>query len=122
MKWCWDDIATCGSNREGVPVTHRQIWPSHEVMRLATAELAGALRRSRDLTFTRALEIARLNPKLDLRFGDWSGIVMDGEDLRGFDFTGANLLGCTFADARIEGAIFDAADIDPDALSAAIDF
>src|SRR5689334_927279 len=62
-------------------------------------------------SFVELIRIARLDPRRDLRFSNWSGISFDGIDLRGFDFTGSRLTGCDFANARIEGARFEMADL-----------
>jgi (p)ppGpp synthase/HD superfamily hydrolase len=63
-----------------------------------------------------------LNPRSDLRYGDWRGLDLSGADLRDFDFTGANLAGTRFDNALIEGAVFDQAIFEMDALSHAADF
>ncbi|MGH1351760.1 MAG: SUMF1/EgtB/PvdO family nonheme iron enzyme [Methyloligellaceae bacterium] len=55
------------------------------------------------------VRLAKLDPKKDFQFTNWSGIDFKNSDIRGFDFTGANLSDCDFTDALIEGAVFDIA-------------
>jgi formylglycine-generating enzyme required for sulfatase activity len=55
------------------------------------------------------LAIAELDPAKHLRFQEWSGSSLRGNDLRGMDFTGARLLSVDFSGALIEGARFDKA-------------
>src|SRR5262245_823644 len=61
--------------------------------------------------FAALVNIAGLDPKTELRFGDFSGVSFRDSDLRGFDFSGAKLHGCDFVGAWIEGARFDATEI-----------
>lgn len=96
-------------------------WGSEEAMCSAVARLAQELSSAEGLRFTQAIVMAGLDPRRDLRFGDWSGLCLDGEDLRGFDFTGADLRGSTFVNALIEGANFQQAELDQDALGRASD-
>jgi cyclohexadieny/prephenate dehydrogenase len=63
-----------------------------------------------------------LDPKTDLRFGDWSGLDLSGADLRGFNFTGADLTGTRFDNALIAGATFDNASYELASLEKAADF
>lgn len=99
-----------------------RVWPGEAGILRSALALSRALHRTEKLTFTRALEQAKLDPRHDLRFGDWSSISMDEEDLRGFDFTGANLRGCTFRNALIAGAKFDEAVLEPATLMRARDY
>jgi hypothetical protein len=72
--------------------------------------------------FDDLVNAAGLNPRKDLRFGDWQGLDLRGTDLRGFDFTGANLIGARFDGAQVAGAIFERASVDLEALRKATDF
>lgn len=62
--------------------------------------------------FAELIRLSGLDPKVHLRFADWSGLDFSRADLRGFDFTGARLVGCRFDGTSIEGARFDQAEID----------
>ncbi len=72
--------------------------------------------------FMELLKISGLDPKMDLRFADWSGVDFSLCDLRGFDFTAARLKGCRFDGALIKGARFDQAEIDGANPRAAMDW
>jgi CRP/FNR family cyclic AMP-dependent transcriptional regulator len=72
--------------------------------------------------FVDLVRTAGLDPKRDLRFGDWHSLDLSGADLRGFDFTGANLSGACFDNALISGAVFEQAIYEFDALCRAADF
>src|SRR5262245_52999080 len=61
--------------------------------------------------FAQLVNGAGLDPRTELRFGDFSGVSFRGVDLRGFDFSCAKLHQCDFSGARIEGARFDAAEL-----------
>jgi signal transduction histidine kinase/CheY-like chemotaxis protein len=65
---------------------------------------------------------AELDPRSDLRFGDWRGFDLTDADLRGFDFTGADLAGAKFDNALVKGAIFDGARYELASLRKAADF
>jgi hypothetical protein len=69
--------------------------------------VAAVLAASNDDDFSTVISKAGLDPKHDLRFGDWSDISFEGADLRGFDFTGARLVNCHFEQALIDGSVFD---------------
>jgi RNA polymerase sigma factor (sigma-70 family) len=71
--------------------------------------------------FDELVRVAELDPKSDLRFGDWRGLDLTGLDLRGFDFTGADLTGVRFDPALIGGAIVDPAALEPTSRTGAID-
>jgi CRP/FNR family cyclic AMP-dependent transcriptional regulator len=83
--------------------------------------IQGVLEASSD-QFVDLVCTAGLDPKRDLRFGDWHGLDLSGADLRGFDFTGANLSGTCFDDALIFGAVFEQAIYESDSLRRAADF
>jgi len=72
--------------------------------------------------FSALIARARLDPREQLRYGDFSHCAFDGDDMRGFDFSGCNLLNTTFAGARIDAAVFDLANVSLAALRAAADF
>jgi formylglycine-generating enzyme required for sulfatase activity len=62
--------------------------------------------------FAALVRLAGINPKTELRFGDFAGVSLRGADLRGFDLSGANLRGADFVDAQLAGARFHGARID----------
>jgi formylglycine-generating enzyme required for sulfatase activity len=68
------------------------------------------------------VRVVGLDPRTDLRFGDWRALNLADADLRGFDFTGADFTGAEFDRAHIAGAIFDRAIYDFSALRKAADF
>ena len=80
--------------------------------------------------FARLIAATGLDPRRDLRFGDFAGCRLEGADLGTFDFTGCDLTGATFARedhgkvvrASILGATFDMASLRLDALKQADDF
>jgi (p)ppGpp synthase/HD superfamily hydrolase len=89
------------------------------------ARLADRVRAVIEASSDRLDELVKatgLNPKADLRYGDWRGFDLTGADLRGFDFTGADLTGARFDHARIAGAVFDEAIYETASLSRAADF
>ena len=61
------------------------------------AQLSGA----DALDVMKIIEIAGLDPAIDFRFVNWSGVDFSGLDLSTFDFTGARLVGCKFDGARL---------------------
>jgi formylglycine-generating enzyme required for sulfatase activity len=68
------------------------------------ARLERRVRESVDEDFVALVKLAQLDPTVDLRFGDFSGVDFSGCNLAGCDFTGANLTGSTFRGASIMGA------------------
>lgn len=73
----------------------------------AVASAAGEVR----LNFGELLRLARLDPRRDLRYGNWTGVTFDHMDLSGYDFTGSILSGCSFVGAKIEDACFEQAEL-----------
>jgi formylglycine-generating enzyme required for sulfatase activity len=67
------------------------------------------VRESSEESFVKLLKIAKLDPSLHLRFGDFNGMDFSGCDLSGCDFTGANMTGCRFDGAKIADGRFDRA-------------
>jgi formylglycine-generating enzyme required for sulfatase activity len=75
------------------------------------AALEREVTESQEEDFVKLLKIARLDPSLHLRFGNFAGMDFASCDLTGCDFTGANMIGCRFDDAKIADARFDRAQI-----------
>lgn len=89
--------------------------------RISRVATVGGRRRS---DFAALIAAAGLDPRIDLRFENWSGSSFAGLDLTGYDFTGAVLAGCNFTGASIAGARFTQAELgivwdDPDLTGAA---
>jgi formylglycine-generating enzyme required for sulfatase activity len=80
------------------------------------AALEREVTESQDEDFVRLLKIAKLDPSLHLRFGNFSGLDFSGCDLSGCDFTGANMTSCRFDYVKIAGARFDRAQVRRDQL------
>ena len=77
------------------------------------------LRADDQASFTDLVGDINLNPKVDFRSAQWSGVPFVGCDIRGFDFTGSRMINCDMADALIAEARFDKVEIDriiPNAL------
>jgi hypothetical protein len=79
---------------------------------LTRTSLTKRIRATLDAPSDRLDDLVRasgINPRSDLRFGDWRELDLTNADLRGFDFSGADLSGTKFDGARVAGAIFDGA-------------
>lgn len=72
--------------------------------------------------FDDLVRAAGLDPKKDLRFGDWQNLDFSDSDLRAFDFTGCNLSGANFNNALIEGAKLTRANFELASLEKAADY
>jgi UDP-3-O-[3-hydroxymyristoyl] N-acetylglucosamine deacetylase len=57
------------------------------------------VRKSSRKAFSSLAEVAGLDPSVDFRFLDLSGVDFGGSDLRSYDFTGANLCGTNWTGA-----------------------
>lgn len=65
------------------------------------SDLVQRILNEEDWSFARLVEVAGLDPKIDLRHCDLRDLDLCGEDLRGFDLTGADLRGCKINELTI---------------------
>src|SRR5262249_2756008 len=88
---------------------------SHTWLSDADRNKLTALYESETACFSDLVRVSGLNPSVDFRFSDLTGVDFGGSDLRGYNFVGANLsytkwLAATWdATTNLEGALLTGA-------------